>query len=122
MRTELSEAGRVIVIDEVPSNTPQAYTICVKDPSDWEEMHNYIINENEIDGIPNRKISCISDMCCSAKRSVYEMSEEEAEVLRQHSKIEWVVKSSMHNPAVLEQRKYDEEFDRHILTNRFKKI
>lgn len=121
MRTELNEAGRVVVIDDIPSNTPQAYTICVKDPSDWEEMHNYIINENEIDGIPNRKISCISDMCCSAKRSVYEMSEEEAEVLRQHSKIEWVVKSSMHNPAVLEQRKYDEEFDRHILSNRFKR-
>jgi len=121
MRTELSEAGRVIVIDEVPSNIPQAYTVCVKDPSDWEEMHNYIINENEIDGIPNRKITCISDMCCSAKRSVYEMSEEEAEVLRQYSKIEWVVKSSMHNPVVLEQRKYDEEFDRHIFTNRFKK-
>ena len=89
MRTELSEAGRVVVIDEVPSNTPQAFTVCVKDPSDWEEIHNYIIDENEIDGIPNRRISCISDMKCSSKRSVYEMSEEEAEVLRQHSKIEW---------------------------------
>ena len=120
MRTELSQAGRVIVIDEISSDTPQAFTVCIKDPSDWEEIHNYIINENEIDGIPNRRISCISEMQCSSKRSVYEMSFEEADVLRQHSKVEWVVKSSMHNPVVLEQRKYDEEFDRHATTDRFR--
>ena len=120
MRTELSQAGRVIVIDEISSDTPQAFTVCIKDPSDWEEIHNYIINENEIDGIPNRRISCISEMQCSSKRSVYEMSFDEADVLRQHSKVEWVVKSSMHNPVVLEQRKYDEEFDRHATTDRFR--
>ena len=120
MRTELNESGRVIVIDEISSDTPQAFTVCIKDPSDWEEIHNYIINENEIDGIPNRRISCISEMHCSSKRSVYEMSVDEAEVLRQHSKVEWVVKSSMHNPVVLEQRKFDEEFDRHATTDRFR--
>ena len=60
MRTELSQAGRVIVIDEISSDIPQAFTVCIKDPSDWEEIHNYIINENEIDGIPNRRITCIS--------------------------------------------------------------
>ena len=120
MRTEVNELGRVIVIDEIPNDTPQAYTVCVKDPNDWEEMHDYIINENEIDGIPNRRITCISSMSCSTKRSVYEMSNDEADVLRNHSKVEWVEKSSMHNPVVLEQRKYDEEFDRHSLTNRYK--
>ena len=120
MRTEINEAGRVIVIDEISSDTPQSFTVCVKNPSDWEEIHNYIINENEIDGIPNRRITCVSDMKCSSKRSVYEMSIDEAEVLRQHPKVEWVVKSSMHNPVVLEQRKFDEEFDRHTTTDRFK--
>lgn len=120
MRTEVNELGRVIVIDEIPNDTPQAYTVCVKDPNDWEEMHDYIINENEIDGIPNRRILCISSMSCSTKRSVYEMSNDEADVLRNHSKVEWVEKSSMHNPSVLEQRKYDEEFDKHAFTNRFK--
>ena len=120
MRTEVNELGRVIVIDEIPNDTPQAYTVCVKDPNDWEEIHDYIINENEIDGIPNRRISCISSMSCSTRRSVYEMSNDEADVLRNHSKVEWVEKSSMHNPVVLEQRKYDEEFDRHSLTNRYK--
>jgi len=120
MRTELNEVGRVIVIDEFSSDTPQAFTVCVKNPSDWEEIHNYIIEENEIDGIPNRRITCVSEMQCSSKRSVYEMSVDEATVLRQHPKVEWVVKSSMHNPVVLEQRKYDEKIIPHIFTNRFK--
>ena len=120
MRTEVNELGRVFVINEVASNEPQAYTVCVKNSEDWIEIHDYIINENEIDGIPNRRISCISPMDCSSKRSVYEMSQEEAETLRQNEKVDWVVLSSMHNPIVLEQRKYDEEFDRLINTNRFK--
>ena len=120
MRTELNEVGRVLVIDEFSSDTPQAFTVCVKNPSDWEEIHNYIIEENEIDGIPNRRISCISEMQCSSKRSVYEMSIDEAEVLRQHPKVEWVVRSSMHNPVVLEQRKYDEKVIPYTFTNRFK--
>jgi len=120
MRTELNESGRVIVIDEFSSDTPQAFTVCVKDPSNWEEIHNYIIEENEIDNIPNRKITCISEMECSSKRSVYEMSVDEAEILRNHPKVDWVVRSSMHNPIVLEQRKLDEDFDRHVFTNRFK--
>lgn len=120
MRTEINEIGRVIVVDEISLDTPQAYTVCVKNPKDWEEIHNFIINENEIDGIPNRKIECISDMCCSSKRSIYQISREEAEILKNHPKIEWVEKSSMHNPIVLEQRKHDENFDRHTFTNRFK--
>ena len=34
------------------------YLVIVKLPEDWDEVHNYIINDNEIDGIPNRKIDC----------------------------------------------------------------
>ena len=60
MRTEVNELGRVFVINEVTSNEPQAYTVCVKNSEDWLEIHDYIINENEIDGIPNRRITCIS--------------------------------------------------------------
>jgi len=120
MRTEVLDSGRVIFIDGISDRDPQAYTVCVKDPVDWDEIHNYIITENEIDNIPNRKIDCISEMPFSEKRSVYSMSVEEADILRSHPKIEWVIKSSMHNPSVLEQRKIDEKFDRHIFANRFK--
>ena len=66
-----SNTGRVLV---VYPDTQQAYTVCVKDAVDWKEIHDYIIDENNIDDIPNRKIDCTSEMKCSPKRSVYEMS------------------------------------------------
>lgn len=121
MHTEVhSESGRVLVISDLPDNQPQAFTVCIKNPADWEEMHNYIINENEIDGIPNRRIDCTAEMPFSTKRAVYQISVEEAEVLRQHPKVEWVEESTMYNEVSLEQRKYDEQFDRHADISRFK--
>lgn len=121
MKTVFGEPiTRVLVVSDIPPDAPQPYTVCVKDESDWEEVHNYIVNENEIDGIPNRKIECVSDFPFSPKRSVYNMSLEESEVLKTHPKIEWVEKSSLYNQEVLEQRKYDEEFDRHVDIDRFK--
>ena len=119
--TSTDSNGRIIVSDDAVTNdTSQEFTVCVKNESDWTEIHNYIINENDIDNIPNRKISCTSDMNFSPKRAVYSMSVNEANILKNHSKVEWVEQSSMYNPVVLEQRKYDEEFDKHIDINRFK--
>ena len=117
--TSLNDAGRVIVSDDaITDDTPENFVVCVKNESDWNEIHNYIINVNEIDNIPNRKIDCRSEMKCSPKRGVYEMSVNEANILRNHPKVEWVEQSSLYNPIVLEQRKYDEEFDR--LTDAFR--
>ena len=66
--TSLNSAGRVIVSDDsITDDTPQNFTVCVKDESDWTEIHNYIINENNIDNIPNRKIDCTSEMNYSPK-------------------------------------------------------
>ena len=119
--TTTDSNGRVIVSDDsVTDDTSQEFAVCVKNGSDWTEIHNYIINENNIDDIPNRKISCTSDMNFSPKRSVYSMSVNEANILRNHSKVEWVEQSTMHNPVVLEQRKYDIKFDKHTDINRFK--
>ena len=119
--TSINDAGRVIVtMPEITEDTAQNFTVSVKNENDWEEIHNYIINENEIDGIPNRKIDCTSEMKCSSKRGVYNMSVKEANVLRNHPKVDWVEPSSLYNPIVLEQRKYDEEFDKHIFTDRFR--
>ena len=57
--------GRVLV--DIPDE-PQPYVVMVKDASDWQEVHDYIINENEIDNIPNRRIDCTSEMRSSPKR------------------------------------------------------
>ena len=112
-----ANSGRVLVVYH---DNAQPYAVCIKDAADWQEIHDYIINENNIDDIPNRKIDCTSEMKCSPKRSVYEMSPAEAEILRNHSKVEWVERSSLYNEYELEQRKYDEEFDKHTDTDRFK--
>ncbi len=75
MHTEVhSESGRVIVISDIPDNEPQSFTVAIKNPADWQEMHDYIINENEIDGIPNRRIDCTAEMPFSTKRAVYQIS------------------------------------------------
>ena len=66
------------------------YIIIVNDLNDWEEIHNYIINENEIDGIPNRKIECTNLQEFSVRSAIYLISQEEANVLRTHEKIETV--------------------------------
>jgi len=119
--TSIDSNGRIIVSDDaVTDDTPQEFTVCVKNESDWTEIHDYIINDNNIDDIPNRKISCTSEMNFSPKRSVYSMSVSEANILKNHSKVEWVEQSTMYNPVTLEQRKYDAEFDKHTDINRFK--
>ena len=66
------------------------YIVIVNLPEDWEEVHNYIINENEIDGIPNRKINCSNVQEFSLRTAIYEMSVAEAESLKRYSKIETV--------------------------------
>ena len=111
--TSTDSNGRVIVSDDaITDDTAQEFTVCVKNESDWRIVHDAIIHENNLDDVPNRKISCTNDMNFSPKRSVYSMSVNEANILRTHSKVEWVEQSSMYNPVVLEQRKHDEEFDR----------
>ena len=65
--------------------TPQTideYIVVVNLPEDWEEVHQYIINENEIDGIPNRKINCSNDQPFSLRTSIYEMFDHNIEWTR----------------------------------------
>ena len=73
--------------------TPQTideYIVVVNLPEDWKEVHEYIINENEIDGIPNRKVNCSNDQPFSLRTAIYEMSVEEVEILKTHNKVECV--------------------------------
>lgn len=79
---------------EIREYTPEPideYLVIVNYPEDWEEVHNYIINDNEIDGIPNREIECVNIKEYSLRSSVYVMSIDEAEVLKTHPKVETVV-------------------------------
>ena len=71
----------------VPETGPKVYSVVCANAADWTEIHNYIINENEIDGIPNRKIECTNPKKTCNRIGSYEMSDAEAEQLRNHSKI-----------------------------------
>jgi hypothetical protein len=85
--------GETSSVTPVISYTPDSideYMVVVNLSEDWSVVHNYIINENEIDGIPNRKIECSNDQSYSLRTSIYMMSAAEAEVLKTHSKVETV--------------------------------
>ena len=80
-------------VTEVIEYTPDPideYIVIDNDVSDWEEIHNYIINENEIDGIPNRKIEYANLQEFSLRTAIYLISQEEADILRTHEKVESV--------------------------------
>ena len=87
------------------------YLVIVNMPEDWEIVHNYIIEENEIDGIPNRQIPCTNLKEYSLRSSIYEMSIEEAEILRTHPKVESVE---------LNPEKYPQP--QSLATDRFRKV
>jgi len=90
MSIELNGASEdTPVIDYTPDFIDE-YMVIVNSPEDWETVHNYIINENEIDGIPNRKINCSNVQEFSLRTAIYEMSAAEAESLKRYSKIETV--------------------------------
>ena len=71
----------------VPETGPKVFSVVCADGVTWNEIHNYIINENEIDGIPNRKIICTNPKKTCDRIGSYEMTDEEAEQLRNHPKI-----------------------------------
>ncbi len=81
--------GATPVINYTP-NAIDEYIVVVNLPEDWETVHNYIINENEIDGIPNRKIDCSNTQEFSLRTAIYEMSVAEADILKTHEKVECV--------------------------------
>ena len=72
----------------VPEGTgAKVYCVVCENASDWKEIHNYIINENEIDNIPNRKIECTNLKKSCDRIASYEISDAEAEQLKNHPKI-----------------------------------
>tara|TARA_B100002019_G_scaffold34035_1_gene28062 strand:+ start:1811 stop:4030 length:2220 start_codon:yes stop_codon:yes gene_type:complete len=66
---------------------PKVYCVVCANASDWNEIHDYIINENEIDGIPNRKIECTDLKKTCNRIASYMISDAEAEQLKTHPKV-----------------------------------
>ena len=85
--TRRVESAKAEGLRFVPETGPKVYSVVCANAADWTEIHNYIINENEIDGIPNRKIECTNPKKTCNRIGSYEMSDAEADQLRNHSKI-----------------------------------
>ena len=85
-----SISGEITPIINYTPDTIDEYIVVVNLPEDWEVVHNYIINENEIDGIPNRKVNCPNTQEFSLRTAIYEMSVAEVDILRTHEKVESV--------------------------------
>jgi hypothetical protein len=67
------------------------YSIKVIDPKYWEEVHNFLCHESSCDYIPDRPVSCVDDKLHSPTTGIFELDDVEAEELRRHPHIEWVV-------------------------------
>ena len=75
----------------------QKYTLKVKRPQDWQEIHNLLCQESHCDCIPDRIVCCSDDKAHSPTRSTYELTDNEVEELKKHEKIEWIELSPSDN-------------------------
>ena len=118
--TLVGESEDTPVINYTP-DTIDEYMVIVNLPDDWEVVHNYIIDENEIDGIPNRKVECNNEQPFSLRTSIYMMSAAEAEVLKTHPRVETVELNpeKYPQPQSLDTYRYKKNvaFNKPLLTN-----
>ena len=76
------------LVNYVPEGTGvKRYVVTCNNRSDWDQVHYFITHENEIDGIPNRKVECSDECKTSDRMASYEMSDEEAKHLLTHEKV-----------------------------------
>lgn len=120
MKNQNGEIFERVIVEEPHFNVEQEFSVCTNNQEDWQEIHDMLCGVSNCEHIPDREVECITDLPFSPTRSVYKLTSKEVQNLLNHPKIKWIEKSSMHNPLVLEQRKIDEEFDRHADIDRFK--
>jgi hypothetical protein len=74
------------------------YTICVNSPGDWQEIHDLLCNDSSCSHIPDRQVSCTDEKNHSSTRGTFDLTNEEAEDLKNHKKIKWVELCPICNP------------------------
>ena len=71
----ISQKKKIKLTEYTPDPIDE-YVVTVNLLEDWSIVHDYIINENEIDNIPNRKIECLNEKSSLSRSSIYSMSVE----------------------------------------------
>lgn len=70
--------------------TLKNYTIKVKDPKYWEEVHNTLCANSSCEHIPNREVFCVDEKEHSPTRGTFLLHGSEAEELKKDPRIDWI--------------------------------
>ena len=66
------------------------YTLAVTSPEYWNTIHVALTHDSNLDGIPDRKITCCDCKDHSPTRGTYMLTEEEADEIAKHPNIKWI--------------------------------
>lgn len=78
--------------------TLKKYTIKVKSPEYWEEIHDLLCHESHDPNIPDRAIECWDDKLHSPTRGTFILHGTEAKKLQDDPRIDWIELSPQDNP------------------------
>jgi len=70
--------------------TLKKYTVKVSDPIYWEEVHNTLCSTSSCEHIPDREVTCFDEKCHSPTRGTFILHDNEAELLKNDPRIDWV--------------------------------
>lgn len=77
--------------------TLRKYTIKVKDPTYWQEIHDTLCGISSCEHIPDREVSCFDEKEHSSTRGTFILHGSEAESLKNDPRIDWVELSPRDN-------------------------
>jgi hypothetical protein len=70
--------------------TEKYYQLGTHTAEQWCEIHHELMAEEGVGTIPNRCVTCVDDKPHSPTRGIFLLSDEEAEVLKDDSRIAWI--------------------------------
>lgn len=70
--------------------TLKNYTLKVKSPEYWDEIHNTLCGISSCEHIPNREIVCVDDKNHSPTRGTFSLHKYEADSISKHPYIDWI--------------------------------
>lgn len=76
---------------EASPTTKKEFIVGCYTPEDWEEIHSFLVSNNTSeDNVPSESIECCNETKHSKKRGIYSLTDQEAESLKDHPKVNYV--------------------------------
>lgn len=77
--------------------TLKNYTLKVKSPEYWDEIHSTLCGISSCEHIPDREIICVDDKEHSPTRGTFSLHKYEADIISKHPHIDWIELSPTDN-------------------------